>query len=139
MIDLAELEKHIESQLLKKLRELKTELFESSGQDLGRSWDDLTPGYAKWKQKEIGHAYPINIFSGYLLQNLIDNAINIETSYDENNDIITFKITTDTDKIGLDYAEAVNKKREYISLSFEEKQFLNELVIEIVENYIEAL
>lgn len=136
-MDLNELEEYIKAQLEKKLRELKTELFESSGQILGRSWDDLTPAYKKYKQKTLGHAYPINIFSGYLLQNLIDNAITIDTSYDENSDKITFKINLDTDKIGLDYAEAVNEKREYISLSFEEKQLLNELVIEIIEGYIE--
>src|SRR4051812_27582569 len=102
MIGIQELEEKIESNIYKKLRELKTELFESSGQTLGRSWDDLTPKYKKFKQKAIGHAYPINIFSGYLLQSLIDNGISISTNYDENSDTLSFKINIDTDKIGLD-------------------------------------
>jgi ribosomal protein L29 len=136
MINLSELEQKIEADIYKKLRELKTELFESSGQSLGRNWDDLTPKYKKFKQKAIGHAYPINIFSGYLLQSLIDSGITIDTNYDEDSDNLSFKINLDTDKIGLDYAEAVNEKREYISLSEEEKSIIHDLVISIVEEYL---
>ena len=135
-MDLSELQQKIEADLYKKLRELKTELFDSSGQSLGRSWEDLTPKYKKFKQRAIGHAYPINIFSGYLLQSLIDNGISIDTNYDEDSDNLSFKIKIDTDKIGLDYAEAVNEKREYISLSEEEKSIIDDLVVSIVEEYL---
>ena len=63
MIDIHDIEEKITSEIYKKIRELKTELFESSGTTLGRNWDDLTPKYKKWKQKIRGSAYPINIFT----------------------------------------------------------------------------
>lgn len=138
MIDIHDIEEKITSEIYKKIRELKTELFESSGTTLGRNWDDLTPKYKKWKQKIRGSAYPINIFTGYLLQSLIDNAIKVNASYDENLDNLSFKIDLDTDRIGLDYANYVNDKREYISLSEQEKKFLDDLVVGIVEDYLEG-
>jgi len=139
MNDLLSLQKEIESEIYKKIRELKTELFENSGTTLDRNWHELSPKYKKFKQKIRGSAYPINIFSGYLLQGLIDDAISIKISHDEELDIMSFSVNLNTDKIGLKYAEFVNDQREYISLSDEEKQIINELVIEIVESYFEAM
>ena len=51
---------------------------------------------------------------------------------------MSFKIDLDTDRIGLDYANYVNDKREYISLSEQEKKFLDDLVVGIVEDYLEG-
>ncbi len=50
-----------------------------------------------------------------------------------------FHVNLDTNKIGLKYAEYVNDKREYISLSDEEKKIINELVISIVEEHLEGM
>jgi len=134
-----DLGKQIELEITKTLRELKTDLFDSSGQTLGRNWEDLTPKYKKWKKKLLGYAYPINILTGYLLQSLVDNAIKVNVNYDESSDTLSFNINLDTDRIGLEYAEYVNDKREYISLSDEEKKFINELVIDIVQSHFEGM
>lgn len=139
MNDLSELGKQITEVIYKTIRELKTELFESSGTTLDRNWDDLTPRYKKFKQKIRGSAYPINIFTGYLLRGLIDNAITVNISYDESLDNLSFNVNLNTDKIGLKYAEYVNDKREYISLSEDEKKIINELVAAIVESYFEEM
>src|SRR5271165_3128561 len=126
-----ELAEKLQEQILKKAKELKTKLFEASGKILERNWEDLTPKYKKYKTKKLGFPYPINIFTGDLLRNLLENALIIDVSYDSHLDKMNFKINIDSDKIGLKYADPVNNKREYISFSSEEKKIITELVIEI--------
>lgn len=122
----------IKNKIIQSFQDTKTKLFRSSGKIYGYSWDDLTPKYKKWKKQKLGTAYPINIFTGDLLNDLLDKAIEVEVSYDSETDNANFKITVNSDKIGLDYADAVNEKREYISFSDEEKLIITAAVNETV-------
>lgn len=139
MVNIEKLSEEIKNKIISEYKELKTKLFESNGKIFGRDWEDLTPKYKKWKIQKKGSAYPINILTGDLLKSVLDNALVIDIFYDTHLDKLNYKINIDSDKIGLSYADDVNKKREYILFSPEEKEIIIELVIQTIKNYFEEM
>lgn len=139
MNEIDELTSTIKSQIIKTYIELKTRLFRSSGKVFDRDWEDLTPKYKNYKTKKLGSAYPINIFTGDLFNNVLDKALSVEAYYDQHSDKMNFKIDVDTNRIQLEYADAVNEKREYISFSPEEKKILTEVAIQTIQSFYERM
>ncbi len=135
MNDIDNLEEQIKNKIIETYQLNKKELFDSNGEIFGRHWDDLTPKYKKWKAKQKGSAYPINIFTGELLKELLDNALEIDFSYDDDSDKMNFKINVNSDKIGLKYADYVNNKREYISFSDDEKKIIINVINTTIKEF----
>ncbi len=140
MDDITKYEDLIKKKIIESIQTTKTKLFMSNGKAFGRQWDDLTPKYKKWKKSKLGSAYPINIFTGNLLNYMLDKAIDVNVYYDAHLDKMNFKINIDSDRIGLEYADIVNEKREYIKFSDEEKKIITESAFNVLkENFGEGL
>lgn len=125
----------IKAQITKTFKEMKTELFESNGKIFDRNWDDLTPKYKKYKAQKKGSAYPINVFTGKLLEEVLEHALVVDCSYDELTDDLTTNISVDLSRVNVEYAKDVNDSREYITFSDEEKDIINKAVVEVLKRY----
>lgn len=130
MEDINNLIEELKQTIITKFQELKTELFMSNGTIFNRDWPDLTEKYKPVKQARIGQIYPMNILDGTMLNELIYNALIIESDYDGNK--LTLHLDVDTERMEVPYAQRRNFDREYISFSPEEKQEL----IDICQNTI---
>src|SRR5690242_15274773 len=135
MSDADQIATQVKNKIIDTFRELKKELFYSNGTIFDRDWDDLTPKYKKYKASKRGSAYPINIFTGELLERVLESALIVESEYDSFSDSLKLKISVNLDRVNVDYAEAVNQKREYISFSSEEKKLINQAVMETLQEY----
>ena len=127
----------IKEKITEKFQEQKTSLFNSNGTIFGRDWKDLTEKYKKFKDKEIGRIYPMNIFYGDMLRALIERSLKIESNYNE--DQLTLNVSIDSVRMNIDYAEDANKQREFISFSEEEKEELIRVTYETIKEHFEAL
>lgn len=135
MSDVDTISSQIKSKVIETFRRLKTDLFYSNGSIFERDWDDLTPKYKKYKAQKRGSAYPINVFTGELLERILENALIVETDYNSFSDSLKLNISVNLDRVNVDYAQAVNQKREYISFSSEEKKLINQAVAETLREY----
>lgn len=137
MNDIDELMEKIKFNITDSYKFLKRELFESSGKTFERNWVDLTPKYKDDKRRKYGFVYPIGTATGALLEGVLNKALVVDVEYNEFEDKIDFNLDMDTDRIGLDYADAFNafKDRNYVKFSDTEKEVIYNVIAETIRNY----
>lgn len=118
-------------------KRLKTELFENSGKILGHRWEDLTIKYQDRKRKKYGFVYPIGIRTGKLSDGAVEKMLVVDVFYNEFEDKIDFSMDVDTDRIGLDYADAFNdtKNRNFVTITPDEKKIFYNVVANTIQDY----
>jgi hypothetical protein len=134
MEDIDFLIQNIRVKVTEKFREQKTALFLSNGKMFGRDWKDLSDNYKLWKDKTIGHIYPIYVLYGDMLEALLKKSLRIE--FNHFSDHANVHVSIDSERMDIEYAEKLNIEREFIKFSDEEKEELVEITKKTIEEFL---